>query len=344
MTFRTMWMLVLVVAGVKAAVFAPDEAVAMLQEAKDSPCSDTEDVSRERCLSKAAKCMFLELESKNLCLPCEFGGVNIPCAPIGSVFAMKKVKNCEMVCSHQQVITKVSACTDVGGFITQDTCFAKGISALTTCMWTAYKDKDEKDKSVCGPCKVDGIGTIPAFLPGNLGPEGGSVVTASVSMCDSPVTDFNVPCDGGLGIPAVTNCHPTPPPPPPPMAPLPMDFYRIQTDENAPHYYAVPVPPPYGPREYTEASAVAARAAGWPSPGAALPPDAPVMVYGPPPPEGPTLPPSMKMMYGPPPPGIPGIPPPGYGLGTAPPPENVEASRKQRGLSAAFLAVSKTKS
>merc|ERR1719198_2710057 len=156
---------------------------------------------------------------------------------------------------------------------------------------------------------VEGIGKIPPYDVGNEGPEGaGSSVDVCVSMCDSPATEYGIPCDNALGIPALTPCHPTEPPP----------------------------PPPYGPKEYTMASAVAATAAGWPAPGAPLPPDAPVVIYGSPPFEGPTLPPTLKVMYGPPPPGIPGVPPPGYGMGTAPPPENVAAAKAQK---ASFLAV-----
>merc|ERR1719198_2503625 len=187
---------------------------------------------------------------------------------------------------------------------------------------------------------VEGIGKIPPYDVGNEGPEGaGSSVDVCVSMCDSPATEYGIPCDNALGIPALTPCHPTEPPPPPPMAPVPLDVMRIPHTEDAPNYFAVPVPPPYGPKEYTMASAVAATAAGWPAPGAPLPPDAPVVIYGSPPFEGPTLPPTLKVMYGPPPPGIPGVPPTGYGMGTAPPPENVAAAKAQK---EALLAVGRS--
>jgi len=119
------------------------------------------------------------------------------------------------------------------------------------------------------------------------------------------------------------------------MAPVPLEVMRIHTSDDAPEYFAVPVNPPYGPKQYTEASEVAAQSAGWPAPGEDLPPDAPVVIYGTPPFEGPTLPPTLKVMYGPAPPGLPGVPPPGYGMGTAPPPENVAASEAQN----AFLAI-----
>eukprot|EP00397_Hematodinium_sp_SG-2012_P048435 GEMP01055484.1.p1 GENE.GEMP01055484.1~~GEMP01055484.1.p1 ORF type:complete len:332 (+),score=81.85 GEMP01055484.1:218-1213(+) len=296
----------------------------------DSHCSDIATVSRDTCLHKDG-CMWLELDSKNLCLPCSYKGIDIPCAPIGSVFAMKKVSQCEMNCSHQKLITKDSPCTDVEGSITVSQCTSKGLSALTKCMWTSYTDARGKSKSMCGPCNVMAVGTIPCAAPGMLGPEAGSTVSGCVSMCDSPTTPFGIPCDGGLGIPAVTDCMPTKPPPLPPLAPVPMDVLRITTTKNAPDYFAVPVMPPYGVEQYTESAAVGAQAAGW-TPGNSLPPDSPVVIYGTAPFEGPTLPPTLKVMFGPPPPGIPGVPPPGYGMGTAPPPENVEASKKQTGF------------
>merc|ERR1719313_678279 len=197
---------------------------ALLQ--KDSPCSDKPSVTKEQCLSKkAADCMWLQLEDGNLCLPCNFHGVDIPCAPMGSVFAMRKVKQCEMKCGHQEIVTKVSPCTDLEGTITNAQCFSKGVSADTTCMWTTYTDKNGKDKNVCGPCAVEGIGTIPPYAPGNEGPEGpGSTVNGCASMCDAESTEFGIPCGGPPTFPAaVTPCHPTPPPPPPPMAPVPLE-------------------------------------------------------------------------------------------------------------------------
>jgi hypothetical protein len=317
-------------ARVASHLFAPAELHALLQVSKDSPCSDTKDVSRDTCLSKTeAQCMWLNMESMNLCLPCDWDGVPIPCAPIGSLFAMKKVKHCEMKCAHQHVLTKASACTDVGGSITTDDCFSKGLSALTKCMWTTYTQADGGHKNICGPCKVEGIGVIPPYAQGNEGPEGpGSTVDGAVSMCAASETAYGIPCDDAIQSPGLTNCHPTAPPPPPPLAPVPLDVLRVATNKDAPNYFAVPVPPPYGPMQYTEASAVGMHASGW-GPQNALPPDAPVVIYGVPPFEGPTLPPTLKVMYGPPPPGIPGVPPPGYGMGTAPPPEMVKAAKKE---------------
>lgn len=305
-------------------------ALALLEQNQDSPCTSGPYVTKDDCLGKtSAKCMWLELDSKNLCLPCEFGDIPLPCAPIGSVFAMKKVKNCYMKCDHQQVVTKVSACTDVSGDISQSQCFAKGQSGLTKCMWTTYTTKTGADKSMCGPCQVEGVGKIQAYQWGNPGPEDGSTATLGVSMCDIGTTEFGMPCDNVLGIAAVTNCHPTPVPVLPPMGPVPLDAMRIPTTKDAPDYYAVPVMPPYGVKQYTEASNTAAAAAGWRTPGEPLPPDAPVVIWGPAPFEGPTLPPTLKVMYGPPPPGIPGVPPPGYGYGTVPPPDQVKAAEEQ---------------
>lgn len=300
-----------------------DRALIMLETSMssrlDSECSDGPSVSKDACLTKPAKCMWLELSDKNLCLPCEWDGINIPCAPTNAIFGGKKVKQCEMQCAHQQIITKVSACVDVGGGVTLDECFAKGQSAFTKCMHTTYTTKEGQAKNICGPCMVAGVGKIPPYSPGNIGPEAGSTVALSTSQCDLSQTDLGVPCDPALGIPAVTQCQPLPLPPGPTSGALPLQDFGITVDKDAPTYFASIVTPPFGPKEYEVASAAAARAAGWPL-GSAILPSAPVVVYGPPPLEGPTLPPQMRALYGPAPPGIPNIPLPGFGVGTAPPP------------------------
>lgn len=301
-----------------------DRALVMLETSMsttlDSECSDSPGVSKDACLTKpSGKCMWLELEDKNLCLPCEWSGINMPCVPHGAIFAGKKVTQCEMQCAHQQVLTKVSPCVDVGGGVTQDECFAKGQSAFTSCMHTTYTTSAGAAKSICGPCMVDGVGKIPPYAPGNLGPEAGSTVSVSASQCDLSQTSFGVPCDPVLGIPAVTQCQPLPLPPGPTSGALPLQDFGIEVNKNAPTYYASIVEPPFGPAEYTKASSAAARAAGWPL-GSAVLPSSSVVVYGPPPLEGPTLPPGMRALYGPAPPGIPNIPLPGFGVGTAPPP------------------------
>jgi len=299
-----------------------DKALVLLETAvstrKDSACSDTPSVTKDACLSKSTKCMWLELEGSNLCLPCQWDGINIPCAPANAIFGGKQVKQCEMSCAHQQTITKVSSCVDVGGGVSLDECFAKGQSAFTKCMHTTYTTKEGVSKNICGPCMIDGVGKIPPYAPGNIGPEAGSTVGGCNSMCDLSQTDLGVPCDPVLGIPAVTQCQPLPLPPGPTMGALPLSDFGIKTDENAPPYFASVVTPPFGPKEYQTASAAAARAAGWPL-GTAILPSAPVIVFGPPPLEGPTLPPSMRALYGPAPPGIPNLPLPGFGVGTAPP-------------------------
>lgn len=307
-----------------------DRALVMLETSMstglDSECSDSLQVSKHHCLTKSSgKCMWLELEGKNLCLPCEWSGINIPCAPANAIFGGSKVKQCEMQCAHQQIITKVSSCVDVGGDISLDECFAKGQSGLTKCMHTTYTTKEGASKNICGPCMVAGVGKIPPYSPGNLGPEAGSTVAVSNSMCDVSQTDDGVPCDPVLGIAAVTQCQPLPLPPGPTSGALPLQDFGIKVDKDAPTYYASIVTPPFGPKQYEIAAAAAARAAGWPL-GTAILPSSPVVVYGPPPLEGPTLPPSMRALYGPAPPGIPNIPLPGFGVGTAPPPSFLQDS------------------
>lgn len=301
-----------------------DRALVMLETHMstkiDSECSDAPDVTRKTCLTKASgKCMFVSLEGKNLCLPCQWDKINIPCPPTNSIFGGRQVKECQMQCAHQQVITKVSPCVDVTGDVSLDECFAKGQSAFSKCMHTTYTTKEGTAKNICGPCMIAGVGKIPPYAPGNLGPEPGSTVSVSSSQCDLSQTDLGVPCDPVLGIPAVTQCQPLPLPPGPTSGALPLQDFGIKVNKDAPTYYASIVEPPFGPKQYEVASAAAARAAGWPL-GTALVPSSPVVVFGPPPLEGPTLPPSMNALYGPAPPGIPGLPMPGFGVGTAPPP------------------------
>lgn len=301
---------------------ALDRALVLLETATslDSPCSDGPTVTKDACLTKEAKCMWLETTEKNLCVPCEWSGINIPCVPFNSIYAGKKVKQCEMKCAHQQVLTKVSPCVDVGGGVTQDECFAKGQSAFTKCMHTVYKTSVGAVKNICGPCEVAGVGKIPPYQTGQLGPEAGSTIVVAASQCDLALTSDGVPCDPALGIPAVTQCQPLPLPPGPTSGALPLQDFGITVNKDAPTYYASIVEPPFGPKEYSKASAAAARAAGWPL-GSVILPSAPVVVYGPPPTEGPTLPPEMRALYGPAPYGIPGVPMPGFGIGTAPPPQ-----------------------
>jgi len=300
-----------------------DKALVMLQthmdHAKDSECSDSESVTKDTCLTKSAKCMWMELDNKNLCLPCVWSGINLPCVPFGAAFGGHTVKQCEMQCSHQQTLTKVSSCVDTGGTITQDECFSKGQSAFTSCMWTVYNTALGKKKTLCGPCQVDGVGKIPPYSTGQLGPEAGSTVVVGASMCDLASTN-GMPCDEALGIPAVTQCQPGAPPLGPTVGAAPLANFGIKVDKDAPMYYASLVPKPFGPKEYYAASSAAMRAAGWPM-GSATLPSAKVVVFGPPPLQGPTLPPGLGAMYGPAPVGIPNIPFPGMGAGTAPPPE-----------------------
>lgn len=314
--------------------------LALLQ--MDSPCSDTHDVSKDKCLSKGADCMWVQKDNGNDCLPCEFGGVDIPCAPVDSIFAGGQVKECRMNCAHQQIATKIGVCVDTGGEVSVSTCFAKSenIVSQEKCMWTGYVDKNGKGKSLCGPCVVGGIGTIPCYNFGDIGPEGpGSTAVGCASMCDTGATEYGIPCGGHpvFPQPAVTPCRPVPPPPLPPKGTMPLEVMKVHTSETAPNYFAVAVDKPYGMKQWTDAAELAARTAGW-LPGTNLPPDAAVVIYGWPPLEGPTLPPTLKVMYGPAPPGIPGVPPPGYGEGTAPPAANVEAAMAQAGL----LQVSET--
>jgi len=289
-------------------------ALLQLSTMSDSFCSDAPTVAREACLQKGTapgkpgQCMWLQTDQKNICLPCEWDGIDIPCIPTGAVTPSGNVKNCEMSCGHQRVITKVSPCTDVSGGISQDDCFAKGTASRIKCMWTSFTTSSGVQKSHCGPCHVLGIGNIPVYTKNSMGPELGSKVNVCFSQCQESATKYGIPCN--VGTPAVNPC------PPKPISkklvakflkPEPIWTLALHTLPSAPQYFAVRVPKPYGLKEYLEAAEVAARAAGWPV-GTKLPPDVALNVFGAPPPEGPTLPPKMKIQFAQPPPGIKGMP------------------------------------
>lgn len=315
------------------------EGLSLLQEAmrQDSPCTMPHGVSEDDCLKRDLQCSWIKRSTTSICVPCEFGGIDIPCPPIQSYYDGGQVEMCTMNCAHQKTLSLgIGACTDTSGSISVTNCMEKGstVDPVQKCMWTSYVDKNGAGKSICGPCNVAGIGEIPCGKLAEIGPEGpGSSVTGCASSCSGfglGATKDGVPCGGPpWNKPAaVTPCFNVPAPAPPPKGTVPLPVFEIHTTPDAPDYFATYVDKPYGLRQWTEAAALAAHSAGWP-PGSYLPPDAAVVIYGPPPNEGPTLPPTMKVMYGPAPPGIPGVPPPGYGVGTVPPAANIKAAENQ---------------
>lgn len=209
--------------------------------------------------------MFLELDQQNLCLPCEWSGMPLPCVPRNAAYPQGRVESCEMSCEHQQMVSKLSDCTDVSGEIRMDDCVAKGKSAGVSCMWTSYMRKDGSRSSMCGPCKVDGLGVVGRSAPGSYGPEPGSVVEASFSQCDAQQLEAAKPCVD------LSKCPKALPALPPQAGdtPVPLsDLTRLglNTTEDAPMYYAAPVSPPYGKEEYLAAAQAASKAAGWEAP------------------------------------------------------------------------------
>eukprot|EP00392_Amoebophrya_sp_AT5.2_P011953 g12043.t1 len=295
----------------------PHSPLTLLQLSADSPCS-AHNGSESDCLGTSdAQCMFLELESKALCLPCTFGAaanVNIPCPPENSVFAMETVKACKMACAHQNVLTKVSECTDVDSDgprqISQSQCMSKGDASEVSCMWIQYKMASGKTKSMCGPCNVGGIGKVACYGAEYPGPEAGSSVIDCVSQCDLESTANGIPCGGG--VPGVTPCFVTPAPP----EPIPVtgvEAYGVKPLDGAPEYFAATVPAPFSPAEFKAAAKAAAKAAGW-YPDTKLPPETPVMVWGGAPENSTGLPMEVSPYWGPAPPGLPDMPLPGTGF------------------------------
>jgi len=247
----------------------------------------------------------------------------------------------------QQLLHGVSSCIDVNGDITRGDCQAKGTASGQNCMWTSYKTEAGLKKSMCGPCKVEGVGELAPYMPHDDGPEPGSKVEASYSQCQEVFNKYGLPCDPINGIAAVTPCKPTPAPEypgglPPPVS---LDYLGLSRYPGAPEYVAVPVPAPYDKAAYTKAATTAAQTAGWPV-GSLLPPSVHVAVLGPPPLEGPTLPPDLKFEYVSPPPGLLGLPQatpppsgffavpvPGAAPAAAPPASLIETSSLSSSLS-----------
>lgn len=253
-------------ASSKSQLAASTEALLRVAAAagQDSACSDTAAVSKDTCLGKSTKCMFLEFDKRNLCLPCEWSGANLPCVPEGAAYPQGTVRSCDMSCDHQEIVSKVSDCTDLSGDISQPDCYEKGSSAGISCMWTAYRQSSGRLKTMCGPCNVDGYGVLNRAAPGTPGPEAGSIVEHSFSQCEDRVTGRLKPCFDPEGCPRAV----APMPPSKGDKPVVTDVVRLgmNTTADAPKYYAVPVPPPYKKEEFVEAAAVAAKAAGWKKP------------------------------------------------------------------------------
>ncbi|CAJ1372069.1 unnamed protein product [Effrenium voratum] len=209
--------------------------------------------------------MFLELDKRNLCLPCEWGGVPLPCVPRNAAYPQGQVQNCEMSCEHQQMVSKVSDCTDISGAIRMDDCMAKGKSAGVSCMWTAYTRKDGSRRTMCGPCKVDGLGAVGRSAPGSHGPEPGSLVEASFSQCDEQQLEAAKPCLDPADCPKAKASLP-PQKGDQPEAMTDLTGLGMNTTADAPKYFAAPVSPPYGKEEYLAAAQAAAKVAGWTAP------------------------------------------------------------------------------
>lgn len=221
---------------------------------QDSGCSDGPVVSESTCLGKKDKCMFLELDERNLCLPCEWAGQALPCAPEGAIYPQGKVKTCKMACAHKEVITKMSVCTDVSGTVTKEKCYSKGTQDAQ-CMFTSFKNKVGDIKSMCGPCKVDGFGEVPVYVEGSAGPEPDTIVLVSQSQC----IDATKPTTATT---TTTSTSYAPKLGDKPVV-VPLAKTGITASKEGPAYVGVPVSPPYSPKDVAEAAEVAAKAAGF---------------------------------------------------------------------------------
>eukprot|EP00933_Yihiella_yeosuensis_P019521 TRINITY_DN15807_c0_g1_i1.p1 TRINITY_DN15807_c0_g1~~TRINITY_DN15807_c0_g1_i1.p1 ORF type:complete len:349 (-),score=50.28 TRINITY_DN15807_c0_g1_i1:322-1368(-) len=152
---------------------------------------------KNKCLSvDNRECMWMQFATHDpsvgaftesaYCMPCEIDGEDMPCMNPGAWIGEKQVKACAMSCLHQKRITQPQyACSDAVGPDSQSSCFSRGKSSNSKCMFLEFKDSTGVSKSSCAPCEVQGVGLISCPEPGHKGPEDGSSVTNCLSQCDT---------------------------------------------------------------------------------------------------------------------------------------------------------------
>eukprot|EP00933_Yihiella_yeosuensis_P052933 TRINITY_DN5108_c0_g1_i1.p1 TRINITY_DN5108_c0_g1~~TRINITY_DN5108_c0_g1_i1.p1 ORF type:complete len:396 (+),score=92.99 TRINITY_DN5108_c0_g1_i1:130-1317(+) len=168
------------------------------EQASAHACDMGTRAPKNDCLSVEGRgCMWVELDnhdpspfavkSSAYCMPCEIDNEAIPCWTPGAWIGSEQVKSCQMSCRHQtRVVQPQYVCSDFVGVDSITSCFNRGQKSGSKCMFMTYKDKEDKMRSSCAPCEVDGVGKINCPDIGGKGPEEKSSVQTCESQCEAP--------------------------------------------------------------------------------------------------------------------------------------------------------------
>merc|ERR1719428_1788105 len=105
--------------------------LALIQMSQDSPCTMPKGVGEDDCLKRDLGCQWIKKTNGNICVPCEFGGIDIPCPGLQQWYDGGQVQMCTMNCAHQKTISLgVGSCTDTSGHIAQADCMHKGETVI----------------------------------------------------------------------------------------------------------------------------------------------------------------------------------------------------------------------
>lgn len=126
-------------------------------------------------------------------MPCQLDGNDLPCWNSGAWLGGSQVVECEMSCLHQKrVMQPQYSCSDFTGVDSKTSCFGRGDSTGSKCMFVTYQDQHGAAKSSCAPCELQGVGNVDCPVAGGKGPELNSTVTMCSSQCEAPRPDAHV--------------------------------------------------------------------------------------------------------------------------------------------------------
>ncbi|CAL1135611.1 unnamed protein product [Cladocopium goreaui] len=157
--------------------------------------------------------------------PCQLDGNDLPCWNSGAWLGGSQVVECEMSCLHQKrVMQPQYSCSDFTGVDSKTSCFGRGDSTGSKCMFVTYQDQHGAAKSSCAPCELQGVGNVDCPVAGGKGPELNSTVTMCSSQCEAPRPDAHVTLPPAVGNPGLSRVAAAPDamlsaPVSPPLAP-----------------------------------------------------------------------------------------------------------------------------
>lgn len=199
-------------------------------------CDGGQHASKNRCLThESRQCMWVRLHSHDprplvpketaFCMPCQLDGNDLPCWNSGAWLGGSQVVECEMSCLHQKrVMQPQYSCSDFTGVDSKTSCFGRGDSTGSKCMFVTYQDQHGATKSSCAPCELQGVGNVDCPVAGGKGPELNSTVTMCSSQCEAPRPDAHVTLPPAVGNPGLSRVAAAPDamlsaPVSPPLAP-----------------------------------------------------------------------------------------------------------------------------